>query len=131
AEIGLMGLTGVATDVALSSPFATKYLSTASNYIKGLLGFGDDAVKGGEKIIIHFGKAENQINHAFRHTDELGLDRSLVQSIVERHFKPLSTKVVTGEPFNRIIEIGGKRIQYTAFKLPDGTFNIGRIHGVK
>lgn len=46
AEIGLMGLTGVATDVALSSPFAAKYLSTASNYIKGLLGFGDDAVKG-------------------------------------------------------------------------------------
>ncbi|HRP03163.1 MAG TPA: RHS repeat-associated core domain-containing protein [Candidatus Kapabacteria bacterium] len=42
AEIGLMGLTGVATDVALSSPFAAKYLSRASNYIKGLLGFGDD-----------------------------------------------------------------------------------------
>ncbi|HRP03211.1 MAG TPA: RHS repeat-associated core domain-containing protein [Candidatus Kapabacteria bacterium] len=50
AEIGLMGLTGLATDVALSSPFAAKYLSIAGNYVKGLLGFGDDAVNLGFSI---------------------------------------------------------------------------------
>ncbi|HRP03217.1 MAG TPA: RHS repeat-associated core domain-containing protein [Candidatus Kapabacteria bacterium] len=59
AQIGLMGLTGVATDVALSSPFAAKYLSKASHYIKGLLGFGDDAVNLGFKV-------EGQLNQIFQ-----------------------------------------------------------------
>ena len=35
-----------------------------------------------------------------------------------------------GRPFNQIIRIGGRNIQYTAFKLSDGTFNIGRIHEI-
>lgn len=42
-----------------------------------------------------------------------------------------SSQVVAGKPFNQIIQIDGQRIQYTAFKLPDGTYNIGRIHAVK
>jgi hypothetical protein len=70
------------------------------------------------------------VYHAFRHTDALGLDRSFVQTTVENHLKKVSSQVVAGKPFNQIIEIGGQKIQYTAFKLPDGTFNIGRMHGV-
>lgn len=31
---------------------------------------------------------------------------------------------------NQVIEVAGKKIQYTAFKLPDGRINVGRIHGV-
>jgi hypothetical protein len=84
----------------------------------------------GDDIAIQFGKGQNQVYHAFRHTDALGLDRSLVQSTIQNHFKTVSAQIVAGKPFNQIIEIGGQRIQYTAFKLPDGTFNIGRIHGV-
>ena len=91
---------------------------------------GKVAVKGGSNIAVQFGKTENQIYHAFRHTDALGLDRSLVQSTIQNHFKTVSSQVVAGKPFNQIIEIGGQRIQYTAFKLSDGTFNIGRIHGI-
>jgi RHS repeat-associated protein len=89
------------------------------------------ATKTGSKIAVQFGKTENQISHAFRHTDALGLNRSLVQSTIQNHFKTVSSQVVAGKPFNQIIEIGGQRIQYTAFKLSDGTFNIGRIHGIK
>ncbi|MCE2495534.1 MAG: hypothetical protein J4F31_02990 [Flavobacteriales bacterium] len=89
------------------------------------------AARSSSKLTIQFGKGANQVSHAFRHTDKLGLNRSLVQSSVETHFKTVSSQVVAGKPFNQIINIGGQRIQYTAFKLPNGTFNIGRIHGVK
>lgn len=89
------------------------------------------AVRSSSKIAVQFGKTENQIYHAFRHTDALGLDRSLVQSTIQNHFKTISSQVIAGEPFNQIVEIGGHRIQYTVFKLSDGTFNIGRIHGIK
>ncbi len=107
---------------------------------RGLLGkflkFGGEEVvevagKGKSNIVILFGKTENQIHHTFRHTDALGLDRSLVQSTVQDHFKKVSSQVASGKPLNQIIEIAGQEIQYTAFKLSDGTFNIGRIHGVK
>lgn len=33
--------------------------------------------------------------------------------------------------FNQIINIDGQDIQYTAYKLADGTINVGRIHGVE
>jgi hypothetical protein len=89
------------------------------------------AAKTGNNIAVLFGKIQNQIFHTFRHTDALGLDRTLVQSSIQTHFKTVSSQVVAGKPFNQIIEIGGQRIQYTAFKLSDGTFNIGRIHGIK
>ena len=89
------------------------------------------AARSTSNIAVQFGKTENQIFHAFRHTDALGLDRSVVQSTIQNHFKTVSSQVVAGKPLNQIVEIGGQRIQYTAFKLPDGTFNIGRIHGIK
>lgn len=99
--------------------------------IKAIVKGGGKAGKGGSNIVVQFGKTENQIHHAFRHTDALGLNRSLVQSTIRNHFKAVSSQVPVGKPLNQIIEIGGKRIQYTAFKISDGTFNIGRIHGVK
>jgi RHS repeat-associated protein len=84
-----------------------------------------------DDIAVQFGKGQNQLHHVFRHTDALGLDRSLVQSTVQKHFKTVSSQVVAGKPFNQIIQIGGQRVQYTAFKLSDGTYNIGRIHGIQ
>ena len=88
----------------------------------------------GKKIIttpvIRFGGNANQVYHTFRHTDALGLDRSVVQSMIRTHFETVSSQVVAGRPFNQIIRIGGRNIQYTAFKLSDGTFNIGRIHEI-
>jgi len=80
---------------------------------------------------VQFGKGANQVSHAFRHTDALGLDREVVKSAVETHFRGVSANVVAGKPFNQIIEVAGQKIQYTAFKFQDGMINIGRIHGVK
>ena len=86
--------------------------------------------KGGSKVAVQFGKTPNQVSHAFRHTDALGLDRSLVQSTVQNHFSTVSSQVVAGQPFNQVIQIGGHNIQYTAYRLSNGTFNIGRIHAI-
>jgi len=82
-----------------------------------------------DDIAIQFGKNANQTQHAFRHTDALGLNRSVVQSGVQTHLKTVALQITPGKPFNQVIEVGGQRIQYTAFKLPDGTVNVGRIHG--
>lgn len=80
--------------------------------------------------IVQFGNNANQVHHTFRHIDALGLDRSLVQSMIQNHFRTVSSQVVAGRPFNQIITIGGRNIQYTVFKLPNGVFNIGRIHEI-
>ncbi|MFV0291022.1 MAG: RHS repeat domain-containing protein [Mangrovibacterium sp.] len=122
AVIGLG--TMYATDL-VSSKLAKKPSVSVEQKVEGAIG------EARSNIAIQFGKTENQVYHAFRHTDELGLDKSLVQSTVQNHFKTVSAQVVMGKPFNQIIEIGGQKIQYTAFKLSDGTFNIGRIHGIK
>ena len=89
-----------------------------------------NVARGGSNVAIQFGKTEAQIYHTFRHTDKLGLNRSLVQSSIQNHFKTVSSQVELGKPFNQIIEIAGQRIQYTAYKLSNDTFNIGRIHGI-
>lgn len=101
------------------------------DYRNLLLSSKANAAKTSSKLTVQFGKGANQVRHAFRHTDALGLNKSLVQSSVQTHFNTVSSQVVAGKPFNQIINIGGQRIQYTVFKLPNGTFNIGRIHGVK
>ncbi|QTR48984.1 hypothetical protein [Candidatus Thiothrix anitrata] len=80
--------------------------------------------------IVQFGKDANQIYHAFRHTDALNLDRQVIQERIQNHLETVSSLIPPGKPSNQIIEIDGYRIQYTAFKLPDGTINIGRIHEV-
>ena len=82
-----------------------------------------------EKGIIQFGRDANQTHHVFRHIDKLKLDRNTVQSAIQNHLKIVEPKITDGVPFNQIIEVSGKRIQYTAFKLSDGTINVGRIHG--
>ena len=78
---------------------------------------------------IRFGRDANQVGHAFRHIDALGLDRAVVQSAIENHLATVGNEIAQGIPFNQIIEVAGRKIQYTAFKLPNGAINIGRIHG--
>jgi len=103
-------------------------ISKGCEFLDDNLRMIEQPFKDGPKV--QFGQTENQIYHAFRHTEKLGLDRLIVRSAVEQDFKSVFTQVVEGESLNRIIEVGGIRIQYSAYKLKDGTFNIGRIHGV-
>jgi RHS repeat-associated protein len=83
-----------------------------------------------EKVKIIFGTNAQAFEHAMRHIDELGLSRTAVQTAIEEHLPTVVSKIVEGKPLNQVIEVGGKKIQYTAFKLSDGTINVGRIHGI-
>jgi hypothetical protein len=82
------------------------------------------------KILIQFGKTENQIYHAFRHIDKMGLSRKAVMTSIKADLPLVLSKIETGKPLNCIIKVAGKEIQYTAYKLANGTINIGRIHGI-
>lgn len=80
---------------------------------------------------IQFGNNTNQIYHVFRHIDDLGLDRNIVKQTVQKDFLKKTNQVIPGKPFNSVIEVGGHKLQYTVFKLPNGKYNIGRIHEIK
>lgn len=82
------------------------------------------------KNTLKFGQNSNQISHAFRHTDALGLSRSDVMDGISNHFPSVASSIPSGRPLNSIITVGSVQIQYSAFKLADGTINIGRIHGI-
>ena len=92
---------------------------------------GRGAKLANKKPVIQFGKTENQVYHTFRHTEALGLKRPVVQAAIEKHFPSVASKLEEGRPLNSIVKIGEHKIQYSAFRLTDGTINIGRIHGVK
>lgn len=84
---------------------------------------------GGLKVI--FGQNANQQYHTWRHiVDELGMDKNIVQQAIEADLQTTASQIIPGKPFNGIVTVGGKRLQYTAFIRPDGTINIGRIHGI-
>jgi predicted DNA-binding protein (UPF0251 family) len=61
----------------------------------------------------------------------MGMERQAVQRAIEEHLPKVASKITEGKPLNQVIEVAGQKIQYTAFKLSDGTINVGRIHGVK
>ena len=77
-----------------------------------------------------FGRDANQVHNAFRHTDKLGLSRDSVMKGVREDLKAVAGQIPKGKPLNQVIEVGEKKIQYSAFRLADGTINVGRIHGV-
>jgi len=90
-----------------------------------------EVAQGGVRHVLQFGQTDNQVYHAFRHTDALGLDRAAIQTAIAEHFPSVSSRLTVGRPLNAIIEVAGQRVQYTAYRLPNGVINIGRIHGVQ
>ena len=82
---------------------------------------------------IEFGNNHNATYHAFRHTDKLGLDRSVVKKAVLQDALALKD-IPIGTHLNRIINVNGVKLQYTIYgRSVDGNliYNVGRIHGVK
>lgn len=58
--------------------------------------------------------------------DELGMSRQRVQDAVVADLPPVAD--LTNGLNVRFVGVDDVRLQYNAFKLPDGTVNIGRIH---
>ena len=85
---------------------------------------------GNKQYRITFGQNDNQTYHTFRHTDKLNLPRKEVMKNVTKDIQQL-TIIPYGMHVNRTIIINGIRLQYTVFKLNNGTLNVGRIHEIK
>lgn len=85
----------------------------------------------GVKLLVQFGKTENQVYHTFRHIEKMGLNKTVVQNAIMKHFQTVYKEIKEGQSLNKVITVQGQQIQYSAYKLSDGTINIGRIHGVK
>ncbi len=76
---------------------------------------------------ISFGRNTNQDYHVWRHIeDELGMNRKSVRDAIIADLPP-TTKLSDGLNVG-FVTVDGVSLQYNAFKLPDGTVNIGRIH---
>ena len=116
AAIGLtMGLAAPAIAMATTSTAGTATAADA----------------GAAKLTIQFGRVANQVSHAFRHTDAVGLDRAEVQSAVEQHLTSVASELVPGKTLNQVIEVAGQKIQYSAHLIAEGVANVGRIHPVE
>lgn len=87
------------------------------------------ALRNAPRLSIQFGRTSNQVYHTFRHTDALGLNRRLVKRAIERHVRGNASKIMEGKLFKGSVKVSGKELQYNAFKLGDGTINVGRITG--
>ncbi len=68
-----------------------------------------------------------------RHIDDLGLDRSQVMDAIRSDLLPrlpLPPRQ-NNTPFVGNVTIGGIHLDYTAYRLSDGSVNVGRITGTR
>ena len=98
--------------------------------VDDVLSVSKQATGGSKSVSIQFGGNANQVYHTFRHVDEMGLDRTLVQEAVRKNIGMVSSQIEPGKPFIRVITVGGQKLQYNAYLLPNGTINVGRINGM-
>jgi hypothetical protein len=126
AELGTMVLAGETLTIAVEGAEAINVVTKTEEAVV-ILEEGANLISGN---VIQFGKVENQISHAFRHVEEMGLTRGSVTSAIMEHLPSVISKIPTGRPLNSIITVAGKEIQYTAFRLSDNLINIRRIHGL-
>ena len=105
----------------------------ALNLNKNILSFIKNIFKNKQisKKTIVFGQNGNQAYHTFRHIDKINLSQDVVRRIIINDLKNKHSQTIPGKPFNQTVKIGNYNLQYTAYKLPNGKINIGRIHEVK
>ncbi len=80
----------------------------------------------GATLKLRFGNNDNQVSHAFRHVDDAGLDRGAVRDAISNDLSNLGPSLSDGL-YKGQVNVGGVDIDYVAYKLPDGTINVGRI----
>lgn len=76
---------------------------------------------------VSFGRNGNQLFHTFRHVEDAGLNREAVRRAVQTDLRVSASRIEAGKPFNQTISVDGTQVTYTAFRLEDGSINVGRI----
>lgn len=122
-----------ASNIIQQHPIASNIIGNAA-LILGTDGLGPEVQAGSEAIEsvgttlseIRFGNNANQDYHAFRHIEEAGLDKQAIKNAIEKDLSHVKDSLPGGLK-KGTVEVGGKTVDYHAFKLPDGTINVGRI----
>jgi hypothetical protein len=121
--------TAVTIDAALglwkAGTGAAKAITSAANSSKITLReleLGNESPHFGDSI--RFGNNANQERHAFRHLEEKGISRQSAESAIRNDLA--SQHLSPGQNLGSV-NVNGKTLQYNAYKLQDGTINVGRI----
>jgi hypothetical protein len=118
ADIALKSIEGLNPTVGAAAGAGVKFLGAA----RGL----PTATNIAEEVAVQFGKVENQISHTFRHVEKAGFDRAVVQDAIKQDLSK-AVGSLSGGQYNGSVVVNGIKLDYSAFKLPDGTINVGRI----
>ena len=108
-----------------------QYTSVAFFNALGRFGFAASSTKNLPRLgigstTIQFGRVQNQINHTFRHTDAAGLARADVRSAIVKDLTQNGSSIRDGLNI-RSLRVNGVDLTVNAYRLPDGTINVGRI----
>ncbi|WP_165772016.1 hypothetical protein [Niveispirillum lacus] len=115
---------GVAPGAGSGTLAAAGAVGTAT--VGKLAGAADDITQAAESVTVRFGAVENQTSHAFRHIEKAGFDRQTVQEAINQQLSKTGASLPDG-PYKGSVHLDGTKLDYRAFKLPDGTINVGRI----
>ena len=117
-------------------PAVTRAATGAANlaFLVGTDGLGGELEAGveaaesieGAASEIQFGNNPNQDYHTFRHIEEAGLDKKAVRQAIEKDLSGVKDSLPNGLK-KGTVTVGGKTVDYHAFKLSSGVINVGRI----
>jgi hypothetical protein len=79
-----------------------------------------------QQPVVRFGANINQVRHTFRHVDRLGLDRNEVSDAIRADLARREP-VPAGRLVAGYTTVRGMRLEYRAFRVSEGTINVGRI----
>jgi RHS repeat-associated protein len=130
---GASGVNGAVASPAAINPLVAQIPTTVSRMapIAQAINQGIDtgaycSAKSIDELVIQFGKVENQISHTFRHVERAGFNRQLVQDAIREDILRTADSLIDGQYSGSVI-LNGAKIDYSAFKLPNGIINVGRI----
>lgn len=87
------------------------------------------ATPGGSGQQIVFGTNPQGLEHALRHVEAIGLNRTQVMQAIQADLQtrlPLPAPQ-NNAPFNGSVTVNGVTLNYSAYPLPNGLVNVGRI----
>ena len=95
-----------------------------------LIGAGIDAALAARAVTaqaeaVQFGRTANQVYHTFRHLQEAGVN---VEAAKDAILNDIAAKGTLPQGLaSGTVNVGGRSLTYNAFKLADGTINVGRV----
>uniref|UniRef100_UPI0021533B40 RHS repeat domain-containing protein n=2 Tax=Gammaproteobacteria TaxID=1236 RepID=UPI0021533B40 len=82
-------------------------------------------VKAG-RILLTFGRVDNQVYHAFRHVEKAGMDSVSVKAAIAADIERIGANHPSGT-YSGSVTVDGVKIEYSSHKFPDGSINVSRI----